>query len=144
MSQSTGFKLKDRWHLVHFLSPADPCFVFSCAVIHDNKYLLLLICSPSYVSDAHLDECRPPSKFLISDNETLQLALITVVFSFNYNATADGVLLRFTYGSLQNPARDKTSSPWKSSRVCRRDSTEQSWDLIKHDCAAVISTARYR
>lgn len=118
--------------------------MFSCAVIHDNKYLLLLICSPSYVSDAHLDECRPPSKFLISDNETLQLALITVVFSFNYNATADGVLLRFTYGSLQNPARDKTSSPWKSSRVCRRDSTEQSWDLIKHDCAAVISTARYR
>lgn len=90
------------------------------------QVILLLIRLPSYISDMHSDECRPPSKFLISDNETLQFALITLVFSFNYNTTADGELLRFTYGSLKSPARDQTSSPGKSSRVCRHNSTEQS------------------
>lgn len=80
------------------------CFLCVCVVlIYDNKYLmmqvlLLLICS-DFVSNMYLDKCLLSVQD-VSQNETSQFALITVVLNFNYIASADEVLLRFTYGSL--------------------------------------------
>lgn len=77
-----------------------------CAVIYDNKYLMLqvllpLICLPSTSQTCTSTSVCPLSKLFIFQNETPQFALITVAFRFNYNSTADEVLLRFTYGSLR-------------------------------------------
>lgn len=90
----------------HFYFSHRSLFYVTSAVISDNKYLemqvyLLLISFPSFSPPCALISVCPLSKLFIFQNETPHFVLITVVFSFNYKATADEVLPRFTYGLLR-------------------------------------------
>lgn len=101
------------------------CF---CAVIYDNIYPSLPIWlrlkrSPS------TSVCSLCPRCLFLQMKLTHFALIKVVFSFNYNPTADEVQLGFTYRSMRRGSKLAAwPNEWrgKYSSTCWQDSAEQS------------------